>query len=242
VPTPSVLVLQHAGPEGPGTIAQELAARAIAMRVVRSYAGEMVPKDLGNAHGLVVMGGPMGVYEVDRHPFLRDEMRLIERTIREDRPVLGVCLGSQLIASALGAEVTRGEQKEIGWYPIKLTDRALEDPLWKGVESSFVALHWHGDVFSLPSGATALASSALTPYQAFRYGKAVYGVLFHMEMTEAIVAAMVHEFTGELTEAGLSGEAILRGGREHLPALEQRGRRVFDGWASLVEAAASPGS
>jgi len=240
--TASVLILQHAPAEGAGLIGEELEARGIATTVVRSFTGEKVPGELANHAGLVVMGGPMGVYEEGRYPFLRDEMRLLEKAIAADLPVLGVCLGSQLLAAVLGAAVTPGARKEIGWHTVTLSDDALADPLWSGLPRSFPALHWHGDVFARPEGATMLASSELTPHQAFRYGRAAYGILFHLEVTPSIVAAMVAAFPDELAAAGIEGAAIVRAGTEHLPLSGERGHRLFGGWASFVASAASSGA
>ncbi len=113
-----VVVVQHAECEEPGLIAEALRSRGYALESVLTWLGAPVPKDLNRAEGLVIMGGPMGVYEYDRYPFLRDEMSLIASALRESKPLLGVCLGSQLLAAALGAKVRKGRQKEIGWHPI----------------------------------------------------------------------------------------------------------------------------
>jgi GMP synthase (glutamine-hydrolysing) len=235
IETSQVLVLQHVAAETPGLAAHALESRKLALRVIRSFEGEAVPRELGDAAALVVMGGPMGVYEVDRYPYLADEMRLIERALAAGAPVLGICLGSQLLASVLGSRVFKGKQKEIGWHPVTLTSDAFVDPLFKGLESSFVTLHWHGDIFDLPSSATSLASSALTRHQAFRYGSSAYGLLFHMEPTRAIVEAMVRSFPEELAEVGTTPKAVLDGADEHLPALSDRGGRVFGAFADLVQ-------
>lgn len=175
----------------------------------------------------------MGVYEHDRYPFIDAAMRLIDQALKEDKPVLGICLGSQLLATALGARVARGPQKEIGWYPIELKPAASEDPLMGGLEPSFIGFHWHGDIFDLPKGATALASSARTTYQAFSYGRAAYGVLFHMEVTTQIIADMVRAFADEVREEGLDGEQIKAGATQHLPTLHANGRTFFQNWATL---------
>jgi GMP synthase (glutamine-hydrolysing) len=229
-----VLVLQHVGPETPGTIGEALTGRGHDLRTVRIHEGEAVPDTLGDAAALVVMGGPMGVYETDEHPHLGDEVRLIEEALRKGRPVLGVCLGSQLLAAALGARVESAEKKEIGWHEVTLTEEASEDPLWSGIDSPFMGFHWHGDVFELPEGAARLAESEMTDTQAFRYGKSNYGILFHMEVTPEIVRGMTQAFAGELAEEGLSGDQIRRQADEHLPGLRAVGRRVFDRWAGLT--------
>jgi len=182
----TVIVIQHVPHEPPGTIADALTAAGTSLQFVKPFAGDRIPPEPGGARGLVVMGGPMGVYEADRHPFLRDELRLLEATLRADLPVLGVCLGSQLLATALGAPVRPSGRQEIGWHRVRLTAEAQRDLLWAGTTRDFVAFHWHGDIFDLPRGAVGLGSSDLTEHQAFRYGRA-WGLLFHMEITRAIV-------------------------------------------------------
>ncbi|MBI5395725.1 MAG: gamma-glutamyl-gamma-aminobutyrate hydrolase family protein [Verrucomicrobia bacterium] len=231
----TVYAIQHIHCETPGLIADALAAHDIALAHVRPFAGDAIPPTMGHAAGLVVMGGPMGVYEQDQHPFLRDEIELIQQALRDGKPVLGVCLGSQLLAAALGAPVTKGQQKEIGWFPVTLTRDGARDPLLAGVPASFTALHWHGDVFELPRGAVSLASSALTTHQAFRHGTNAYGFLFHMETTAPLVEGMVRNFGDELRDAGVNGDDILARASEHLHTLQHAGRAVFARWAALVQ-------
>jgi GMP synthase (glutamine-hydrolysing) len=229
-----VLTIQHICCETPGKIEETLRARGFATERIQIFKGHRVPEEIGEAAGLVVMGGPMGVYEQGRYPFLRQEARLIEQALKNDTPILGICLGSQLLASVLGARVKRGEKKEIGWHPVGLTESAAADALWKGVASPFIAYHWHGDVFDLPGGSVSLASSDLTPCQAFRHGENAYGFLFHMEVTETIVRDMVRVFADELHADELDGEEILRGAKEHLHGLNQIGDTVFQRWAELA--------
>lgn len=232
---PRVLAIQHVRCETPGTISEALGEAGISIQIVRTFEGQTVPNNLKGWSGLIIMGGPMGVYEKDRHPFLRQELRLIETAIRHEVPVLGVCLGSQLLASALGAAVTPGKKKEIGWNTITLSPEAMRDPLWANLEPAFMAYHWHGDVFDLPSGAVSLASSDRTPHQAFRYGGRAYGVLFHMEVTEPIIEDMVKTFQDELGTEGLDGREIVQQARDHLPRLRKIGRSVFTRWAGLMK-------
>jgi len=161
----TVWILQHVACETPGIIAGVLKSQGLSAQTIRPFRSQPVPKRMGDTVGLIVMGGPMGVYDQRSYPFLLDEMRLIEDALKQGKPILGVCLGSQLLAAAVGAKVTKGERKEIGWYPVTLTGSARTDRLWKGVEPSFVAYHWHGDIFELPRGALSLASSDLTECQ-----------------------------------------------------------------------------
>jgi GMP synthase (glutamine-hydrolysing) len=224
-----IVVVQHAEVERPGIIADVLASQG---NSVLTFHAPQLPQELEDAQGLIIMGGPMSVYEDGKYPFLRDELHLIEKALQEGKPVLGVCLGSQLLAAALGAAVKKG-QKEIGWYQVALTKNAMEDPLLAGVERSFMACHWHGDIFDLPHGALSLAASSRTECQAFRYGDSAYGFLFHMEVTHEILQAMVRTFADELRGAGIEGEEIVRGGHEYLPDLKRIGKAVFKRWAGL---------
>lgn len=232
-----VLVVQHVAVETLGAIESSLTAANLAHRYVRPYLGEPVPTTLGDACGLIVLGGPMGVYEQDQFPYLLDEMRLIESALAANRPVLGICLGSQLLAHTLGARVFPGQRKEIGWYRVTMTADASRDAVWSGAPSYFVACHWHGDVFDLPEGAVLLASSDLTPHQAFRYSENAYGTLFHLETTEAVLQQMVTTFADELSAAGISGERILADASQHFPSLRTIGGHVFDRWSRLVTSA-----
>ena len=228
-----IWVIQHHPVENLGGIAEALEGAALAWQYVRTFEGQPVPKDMKGAGGLILMGGPQGVYEAEEHPYLKEEMRLIESALKDDRPVLGVCLGSQLLAAALGAKVYKGTRREIGWHPVKLTSEAKSDRLLAGVPEQFTGFHWHGDIFDLPRDSVALASSELTPIQAFRYADNAYGFLFHLEVTETSVNAMVREFTDATKHASLR-ESIL-GGIENVEPLAQVAETVFGRWARPIQ-------
>jgi len=232
--TAPVLVLRHDAVEGPGRSARALEGAGLSHRVVRVDRREPVPESLGDAPALVVMGGPMGVYQADRYPHLNDEVRLIRRALERGRPVLGICLGSQLLAHALGARVHPGPRKEIGWYDITLHPAAGADPLWQGVASPFPAFVWHGDVFDPPPGATPLAASALTPIQAFVAGAGTYGLLFHLEVDAAQVKDMCRAFRGELAEEKIEPAALVADAERQLPTTGRAADTVFSRWAAGV--------
>jgi GMP synthase (glutamine-hydrolysing) len=143
--------------------------------------------DLSSASALVIMGGPMNVYETDRYPFLATELALIKEAIRQNLPVLGICLGAQLIAVALGAKVKPNKVKEIGWYPLQLAKAASDDPLFSLLKDGEMVFHWHGDTFELPIGAIHLAESKNCKNQAFRFGQSVYALQFHLETTSEMI-------------------------------------------------------
>jgi GMP synthase (glutamine-hydrolysing) len=237
--TPKVWAIQHVVTEPLGLIGEALEAVGIRADYLRPFAGHTVPNAMGDADALVVMGGPMGVYEQDRYPFLTDEIRLIEHALHTGKPVLGVCLGSQLLATALGVEVGKGKAKEIGWYEVEFGEEAANDSLFAGVGPRIVAYHWHGDVFPLPANAVSLARSDRTECQGFRYQTSVYGLLFHLEATKRIVADMVEAFADELNEERIDGASIIEGADVHLPALGGIAAQVFGRWAAQVKTNAS---
>lgn len=231
-----IYVLQHHPVENLGAIADALEGAALAWQYVRVADGQPVPADMKGAGGLIVMGGPMGVYQAERYPWLRDEMRLIEDAVKSNLPVLGVCLGAQIVAAALGAKVKRNPNgKEIGWHQIRLSDSANDDRLMRGLPATLTPFHWHGDIFELPDGAVSLASSDKTPCQAFRYGDKAYGFQFHLEVTAESVAAMAAAFAKDLMREKISGERVIAQAADFMPALEKISDTVFSRWASPIQ-------
>ena len=176
----SLLVLQHIACEPPAAFEDELRSRGLDVVRVELDEGDALP-DWRDFPAIVVMGGPMGAYDEAEHDWLAPEKRLLRDAVEGGVPVWGVCLGAQLLASALGARVYRGELPEVGVLPVELTAEAADDPVFAAAPASFPALQWHGDTFDLPEGATLLARSAAYPNQAFRVG-ASYGLQFHVEV------------------------------------------------------------
>jgi GMP synthase (glutamine-hydrolysing) len=230
-----VIVLQHADREGPGLLGELLAEQGVALRVLRPDQGEAVPASLGEAAGLVILGGAMGVNETETFPFLRDEMRLISSAVEAGRAVLGICLGSQLIAAALGAEVSPNFAQEIGWIQVALRPEGREDPVLQPLPQRFIPLQWHGDIFSLPNGAVSLARSAVSEHQAFRVGSRVYGLLFHLEMTPELLRDMVQSDLDALAAEGVDGQMMLSRADELCAVLRPAAREVFRRWIALLQ-------
>lgn len=184
---PTVLVFRHAPHEGLGAIAGALKRAGLAPRLVDTPRAERIP-DPRRFAGLIVMGGPMGVYERRRFPFLQAEITALRRAIRAGRPVLGVCLGAQLIAHALGARVYPNRRKEIGWFSVRRTAAGARDPLFQRMPAAPRVFQWHGDTFDLPRGARRLATAPLCRNQAFVHGTNVYGLQYHLEIEAAMIA------------------------------------------------------
>ncbi len=185
-----VLIVKNILSEGPGTIADHLNSEDIPYTVVEAGVG-VVPPDIQSFTHLVIMGGPMAVYELHRYAHLQKEALLIDHAIKANKRVLGICLGAQMIAHVLGARVFPGLRKEIGWYEVELTEDGIKDPLLSVLaipgKKAAEVFQWHGDTFDLPGGTVNLASSSLYPNQAFRYQEGVYALQFHIEVTPVIV-------------------------------------------------------
>ncbi|HEU5350847.1 MAG TPA: type 1 glutamine amidotransferase [Terracidiphilus sp.] len=208
------VVLQHVEWEGPGMIAREAEKRGCEVDIRRLDRGDKIPT-VDHMDGLVVMGGPLGAYEEDLHPFLRKECELLQAVSRSGVPVLGVCLGAQLLAKALGATVFPGHGAEIGFGSIELAGAGREDVLFAGLGGELPAFHWHGDTFTLPEGAVLLASSPMYAHQAFRFGSRAYGLQFHIEPDADTWAAWRdHLPSGMFDEAETKRMQIEESGRE----------------------------
>lgn len=220
------VVLKHVEPEGPARIAELLRERQYEIEVRSLYAGDPVPTDLADEDLLIVMGGPMGVGDLNdpQYPFLKLEVELLRRRIAADAPVLGVCLGAQLLAHAAGASVgpMRGADGsrvyEVGWGPIDF-ERGVDDELTRALPARADVLHWHGDAFEIPSGAHRFASSAVCPNQAFRLGTRLFGLQFHVEAGGGDIANFIAADASFLTLANGEG-AVAR--------LEEQTARCLD--------------
>ena len=182
----SVIALLHAESEGPGTLGEFLELSGAEVHTVRLYEGERLPSSGDGFEAVVSMGGPMNVYEEDRYPFLWEETKFLREVIESGVPVLGICLGSQMIAKACGARVRRAPAGELGWSEIRLTPAGLCDELFKGLPERMQVLQWHEDTFEVPTGGTLLATSEVCPSQAFRVRNA-YGLQFHIEVTQQMI-------------------------------------------------------
>jgi GMP synthase (glutamine-hydrolysing) len=229
---PILLAIQHVPWEGPHRILD--ACGGLDVHTVKPLAGQALPGH-DDVAGAVVMGGPMNVDEVDLHPELAGEREWLAEAVRRNMPVLGICLGAQLLARALGAEVRAGDS-ELGYAPVEILDP--DDPILGALAPSTTVLHWHGDVFDLPEGAEPLARSERTEVQAFRHGNA-WGVLFHPESDFALLEAwlavpeMVHDACAAL---GDDGAAALPSQAEAVEAdLLARTTPGLEAFASLVE-------
>jgi GMP synthase-like glutamine amidotransferase len=209
-------VILHASFEGPGLIEEVGRQRGIEFVHVRSYAGEPIP-DYHDLAGVISMGGPMGVGDAEDIPALETEMGLLWVAVDQGLPVLGVCLGAQLLAAALGADVTTGRYQENGCGAVVLTQEGVEDPVLGPAGETIPVLHWHRDTFGIPKGAVRLAYTSAYRNQAFRVGTKAYGFQFHVELTPELVAGFTPHFP--------YGVAV---GDDELGRIASAGRGIFE--------------
>ncbi len=214
--------LQHVSFEGPGAFATALTDRGVSLdRYLVPQDG--LPKDAGDL--LIVMGGPMSVNDSD--PWIAEETAIIRSVLLSGTPVIGVCLGSQFMAKALGATVRPGKALEIGMTPVRLMPEARQDPVFTTLPDSFDVFEWHGEVFDLPQGCVPLAGSTIAPLQAFRYGARAYGLLFHLEMEQAGIDALCRECASDLTKTHLTAPEVNAAAIPHLPTLHRFADRLI---------------
>ena len=194
----TVQIIKHIDIEGPGTIGGFLDDDGISYNVIDVFNEEPLPNSLSNTSAVIVLGGPMNVYEEDKYPFLKKEDEFLKEVIEEGLPTLGFCLGAQLIAKATGALVKQNPQKEIGWFSVSVTGEGSDDPLFQGFQAEFDVFQWHGDTFDIPEDAVRLAESELCPNQAFRVGRNIYGLQFHVEVTGEMIYQWLDAYKDEV--------------------------------------------
>ncbi|HME42413.1 MAG TPA: type 1 glutamine amidotransferase [Syntrophorhabdales bacterium] len=227
----AVLIVKHVEQEGPGMLGKIFEDAGWRLVTVELGRREALPDRLDSFAAVVMLGGPMNVYEEEAYPFLKDEDVFIKEVLREEIPFLGICLGAQLLAKACGARVMKAAQKEVGWYSVDLTKQARQDRLFKRVESPLTVFQWHEDTFDIPDGGVLLATSALVRNQAFGMGSCAYGLQFHVEVS----LDMVEEWMKD--EKTVDAEKILRQGAIVKETLEQQAATLFNNFRRLAESA-----
>ncbi len=193
--------LMHVPFEGPQAISTWAQKNGHGETYTHLYEGEGLP-DAKDFDLLVIMGGPMGVHDEEEYPWLKDEKALIRQVVETGRPALGICLGAQLLAHALGANVHKNLYKEIGFFPVSLTPLGWDSPIFGRMPATFNALHWHGDTFDIPKGALHIASSSGCANQAFVYENRIVGFQFHIESTREGLENLIKNCGDELLEEG----------------------------------------
>lgn len=242
-----ILVFQHVPVEHPGIFREFWRESGVEWRIVELDAGRVIP-DLSVFDLLVVMGGPMDVWQEDRYPWLRAEKAAIHHWVTDlGRPFLGVCLGHQLLAAALGGTVRLMDKQEIGLHEVTLTEAGRRDPLFAGFPAALETFQWHGaEIAELPDGGEVLASNAACPIQAFRYGPHAYGLQYHVEITATTVEEWsdIPEYRAGLERMLGAGAAVRLGETvaPRLPSFADSARKLHDNMFGIVTAACAGGA
>ncbi len=233
-----ILVLQHVAAEPLGTLDPLIRARGHRIRYVNFERHPDAAPSMDRYHGLIVLGGPMNVADHDHRHHLLTEMRLIEQALAQDKPVLGICLGSQLLAHVLGAPVRRHRQSEIGWYRLDTTPAGRGDAVLHPLGDSAPVFQWHSYTFDIPDSADHLATTASCENQAFRYGRNAYGFQFHLEVDEALVRRWLSlpHYRQELVAANLGHgpEEIERLTLDRAARMQAVAEPVFGNFLDLI--------
>lgn len=192
-----ILFITHAAFEESGCIETWAKKKGHETQIARPYMGEQLP-NINDFDFLVVMGGPQSPLEIDKAPYLADEITLIKQAILKNKRIIGICLGAQLIAEALGAKTERSPHREIGMHLVELLDEAKFDPVFSQFPEKFDVMHWHSDMPGIPEGGVLLAKSEGCPRQIFRYGDRIYGFQCHFELTQELVKGMIEHCPNDL--------------------------------------------
>ena len=237
----AILVFEHVPAEPTYRLGQTLLAQNHELRIVRHYAGDRVPVDLDGVDGVISMGGPMNVDEADQHEWMPKEMDYLKTAHAVGIPIVGVCLGCQLLAAALGGKVGPMNAKEIGWFPIKQSFPGTIDPLYAGIPWDTVQFHVHGqEVTQLPPGATPLAGSKACKVQAFKVGLTTYGFQYHFEVDKGAIESWCR--TDEWIRQHADADAILAAVDQHYPSYRRLGDRLCNQIATLLMPIDKPAS
>ena len=205
-----LLMIQHVACEGPGLLADVLSRQGWELDIrYMDKSGTALPDNLDDYQAFIILGGPMGAYEEGRYPYLFHIQKLVRVAAKCNIPTVGICLGGQLIARALGADVGPNPTKEIGWYPVRLLPEGKASPLFHDLPPAFSVFQWHGDTFALPDGAVLLASGEACHNQAFVYANHIWALQFHLEVTPSMIASWSEIYVNELVNYGGPGAAAL---------------------------------
>ncbi len=228
----NAVAICHVAFEDAGTLEPVLKERGIDLRYLQAGVDDLSPAK--DADLVLVLGGPIGIYEFERYPFLKDELAIVEAVVKQETPIVGICLGAQALAAVLGARVYPGTQSELGWDELILTEEGKASPL--GALEGLHILNWHGDMFDLPDGATRLASTPITPNQAFSYGPKVLSLQFHVELPERDMERWLIGHTLELANNKVDLAEMRKRTARYAPPTNVASRKLFNDWLDGLSA------
>ena len=218
-----------------GVFSKILNENNISYQYIKLYEEEEIP-NLNDYSAIIILGGPMNVYEERKYPFLKKENSSIKEALKINKPMLGICLGAQIIARAAGAKVYPAKRKEIGWFTIDLTIEGREDNVFKGLERQFNVFQWHGDTFDIPTESSKLATSNLIPNQAFSIGKTTYALQFHLEVTKQMISEWVNRYANELAslKEEVDTDKMMKYSEQYIQPLNKHASLLFLNFLRLL--------
>ena len=231
----SILIIKHIPIEGPGSIGRFLKDTAWNMQIIDLSLRQHLPDDTAGIEAVIILGGPMNVYETEKYPFLKKEADFLRKALKGEVPVLGICLGAQLLAKACGAKIVKAGQKEMGWHEVYLTEAGRADPLFEGLSLRLNIFQWHEDTFDIPDGGKLLAESPSCRNQAFRYGRSAYGLQFHVEVTVDMVESWIKEYTGSNALAGSATDNMIIEAYKSRESIEKQASVIYLNFARIIE-------
>ena len=229
------LIIQNDAHEGAGQLLALIHQRQLMSRTMLGWDVDYNNIQPNDYCALVILGGAQGVYEIDKYPYLQDEINLTNAFIAADKPVIGLCLGAQIIATALGGEVLQNKQKEIGWFDINLSEGAMYDDLMMMHPQITKAYHFHGDYFRLPPECVSLAKSELTECQLFRYRNNVYGFQFHAEVDQDLIEVMCRTNADYMQINGYDADKVIKESKTQIINYQLRCSSILNKWLDKAE-------
>jgi len=229
-----ILIIQNDANEGAGLLLTLIHQRQLKSQTMLGWDIDYKKLKVDDYSSLVILGGAQGVYEVDKYPYLQDEINLTKSFIKEEKSVIGLCLGAQIIAKSLGGKVLQNQQKEIGWFDIKLNEVALNDDLMSMHPQTAKAYHFHGDYFKLPPECVSLAKSELTECQLFRYKNNVYGFQFHAEVDEDLIKVMCRTNADYMQVNGYDADEVINESKTQIVNYQLRCSSILNNWLDKV--------
>jgi len=228
-----LLIIQNASCEHLGTLQSMFEKDDFKINSLIPVDGDNLPDTIDGYNALIILGGSASVY--DNHQYLRDEEKLIQKTMAKNMPILGICLGSQLLAKASGGSVYKGSRKEIGWYSVELTDDGMNG-IFNGLKKNITVFQWHGDTYELPKNAVTLAKSELYPIQAFKVGNAV-GIQFHLEVSKDMIMDWIMQYRSELESVRnyINVDDIIAGCEANVNSLNEYTRVLYRNFRKLIK-------
>lgn len=225
-----VLIVKHVNNEGPGLIQSFFDEQGWPVEIIDLSDGGVLPRSLDGIAAVVILGGPMNVYEEKKYPFLKNEDDFITKLLVEDTPFLGICLGAQLLAKACQGSVFKSDVEEIGWYQVSITREGRQDLLFYGVQSPLTVFQWHRDTFEVPQGGTALVQGKTCINQAFKIGNCAYGLQFHIEATHD----MIQEWMKDQNDA-VDVKKIIKSSLDNNDLAEKQAMMILSNFQRIVE-------